>query len=141
MKVNQNRTLYIIFQIIGVLVGLILIAAIVFSAYRFGRQRGMLAVSEAAVSSSDFENAPWAHPVLHWRHMSLFGNLLMVFVAIFLLRMVTGLILGFRPPLWRRFCCPRRFHRWYGLCLCDPSAPPCHEGKGSGTAKKDVSDS
>jgi len=137
MNVNQNKALYVVLQVIGVLAAVILIAAIVFAAYRFGRQRGMLAVSEAAVSSSEIEGAPWVDPILQWREFSFFGNLVMVFVAIFLLRVAVGFVFGFSPNFCRLSRYPRGFHRRYGGCCYDFYRSPYSDAVDSAT-KEDV---
>lgn len=119
MKTDQNKAVYVLLKIIGVLAVILLVAAVVFAAYRFGRQRGMLAVSEAAVSSSEVERAPWADPLLQWREFSFFGNLVMVFVALCLLRVALGFVFGFRPHLWQLSHYPRCFSRRYRGCCYD----------------------
>ena len=120
MNENQNKTRLIVARIIGVLVAILSIAGIALAAFRFGQQRGLLAISEAVVTSSDVERATWAGPFMYWHRFSVFGNLLMVLVAIFLLRMMIGLILG-PGPHFRGYRCRRwRYHRWSAPYPCCP---------------------
>jgi hypothetical protein len=133
MKTNQNRTTYIIFRIIGVFAAVILIAGIAFSAYRFGQQRGMLAAAESMVVSDDIEKIPWASPFFHWHGVSLLGNLAMICVAIFLLRMVIGLILGPGPRFRGRPHFHRCYHRWCAAYPWEPGWPSKDEKTDSKT--------
>lgn len=120
MKENQNKTTYIIFRILGVFTALILIAGIVFSAYRFGQHRGMLAASELVDISGDIESAPWTVSFIHWRGYSILEDLLIICVVIFLLRMVTGLIMGPGFHFRGRPRFHRCYHRWYAAYPWEP---------------------
>ncbi len=118
MNGNQSKTQFIILRVIGVLVGVILIAGIGFAAYRFGQQRGVLALSEAAVTSSEIEGASWANAMLYWHPFSFLVNLVMVIVAIFLLRLAVGMILAPRCVFWRHPYHPGHLHHWTRPYCC-----------------------
>jgi len=118
MDENLNKTQFVVLRVIGVLVGVILIAGIGFAAYRFGQQRGVLALSEAAVTSSEIEGASWANAMLYWHPFSFLVNLVMVIVAIFLLRLAVGMILAPRCVFRRHPYCPRHFRYWDRSYAC-----------------------
>ncbi len=124
MREYQGKFRFVLVRIIGVLVAVLLIAGIALAAFRFGQQRGLLAISEAAVMSSDVESAMWAGPFMYWHRFSVLGSLLIVLVAIFLLRMMIGFIIG-PGPHFRGYRCRRwRHHRWSAPYPCCPYDVP-----------------
>lgn len=133
MKEDQKKTQFIIFRIIGVFVAILLIAGIAFSAFRFGVQRGLLAATESAATSVDIEDTAWAVPFFYWHRFSILGDLLMICVAIFLMRVVVGLIFGPRPFMGGHPYRHWHHRRWCGAYPYDPYAVPKDKNAASAT--------